>query len=349
MANFEIPAGFIKDENTGLYYSQTIDTDASGRQVQNVTWFNSETGEYNNVVYPIAGPAVQPTAKAAQQTAKTAPIKTNLGTGAAPTAKKKSKAPAIIGAIVALAALGVAAYFFLPGLLDKKNTGESETASLGDSPQIIDSTIKSDSGSSKNNSSDINTEKNTSNGGRNQSSDKSSTSEIATDSVAEEVVTDEYDYSMEEAEKAGLDYAAGSSGNSGKSSGDGTYTPSGTKSPTGEDISYLFCDFKLYAETEEEQMLYGMELSTISLHTDGTYEMFCQAAGDYWGFKGTYTVKGPDSSNKTYVYLQDAIDGAGNVQTAILVFPDRDKYPVFQNDGFGYMGSQPYCFDGYSY
>ena len=332
MANFEIPAGFIKDENTGLYYSQKIETDTSGRQVQNVTWFNADTGEYNNVVYPIAGPATQPTPK-------TAPVKANIGT--APAAKKKSKAPAIVGVVVALAALGVAAYFFLPGLLDKKNAGEAETASLGDSPQIIDNTIKSDSKSSQSNSSKSDTNKNASNEGRNQS-----TSEVATDSVAEEVVTEEYDYSMEEAEKAGLDYSAGGSG---KSSGDGTYTPNGTKSPTGEDISYLFCDFKLYAETEEEQMLYGMELSTISLHTDGTYEMFCQSGGDYWGFKGTYTVKGPDSSNQTYVYLQDAIDGAGNVQTAILVFPDRDKYPVFQNEGFGYMGSQPYCFDGYSY
>ncbi|MBR4993113.1 MAG: hypothetical protein IKY04_02580, partial [Lachnospiraceae bacterium] len=105
MANFEIPAGFIKDENTGLYYSQKIETDASGRQVQNVTWFNVDTGEYNNVVYPIAGPAPQADAK------------------------KKSKAPVIIGVVVALAALGVAAYFFLPGLLDKKNAGEAETAS----------------------------------------------------------------------------------------------------------------------------------------------------------------------------------------------------------------------------
>ena len=47
------PEGFVKDKNCGLYYHTVMGTDERGVTVQNVTWFNAETGEYSYYQYPV--------------------------------------------------------------------------------------------------------------------------------------------------------------------------------------------------------------------------------------------------------------------------------------------------------
>ena len=46
------PEGFVKDKNCGLYYHTVMGIDERGATVQNVTWFNAETGEYSYYQYP---------------------------------------------------------------------------------------------------------------------------------------------------------------------------------------------------------------------------------------------------------------------------------------------------------
>lgn len=53
MGRYREPEGYLYDERTGLYYSQVIALDESGEQVQVVTWFNAESGEYSQFFYPI--------------------------------------------------------------------------------------------------------------------------------------------------------------------------------------------------------------------------------------------------------------------------------------------------------
>ena len=53
MGRYREPDGYLYDERTGLYYSQVIAVDESGKQVQVVTWFNAESGEYSQFFYPI--------------------------------------------------------------------------------------------------------------------------------------------------------------------------------------------------------------------------------------------------------------------------------------------------------
>ena len=51
MAVYQAPEGYKYDENTGLYYTQVIAADASGSSYRVVTWFNADTGEYDQQVY----------------------------------------------------------------------------------------------------------------------------------------------------------------------------------------------------------------------------------------------------------------------------------------------------------
>lgn len=61
MANYLPPEGYEFDSNSGLYYTQVIANDAAGNQVQVVTWFNTESGEYTQNTYPIQGSQVAQT------------------------------------------------------------------------------------------------------------------------------------------------------------------------------------------------------------------------------------------------------------------------------------------------
>ena len=51
---YSAPEGYTLDQNTGLYYTQVIAADDKGNRSQVVTWFNTETGEYRQDVYPVA-------------------------------------------------------------------------------------------------------------------------------------------------------------------------------------------------------------------------------------------------------------------------------------------------------
>ncbi len=54
MAYYQVPQDYQFDPQTGLYYSQIIASDVSGNQSQIVTWFNADTGQYSQNVYPIS-------------------------------------------------------------------------------------------------------------------------------------------------------------------------------------------------------------------------------------------------------------------------------------------------------
>ena len=70
MTNYQAPQGYQFDPQTGLYYTQVLASDTLGNQSQVVTWFNAETGEYSQNVYPVAPqPVVQESpSQFAQQT-----------------------------------------------------------------------------------------------------------------------------------------------------------------------------------------------------------------------------------------------------------------------------------------
>ena len=57
MAKYQAPEGYVLDPGTGLFYTQVIAEDESGNKSQVVTWFNADTGEYRQDVYPIQGGA----------------------------------------------------------------------------------------------------------------------------------------------------------------------------------------------------------------------------------------------------------------------------------------------------
>ena len=57
MAKYQAPEGYVLDPGTGLYYTQVIAEDGNGNKSQVVTWFNADTGEYRQDVYPIKGGA----------------------------------------------------------------------------------------------------------------------------------------------------------------------------------------------------------------------------------------------------------------------------------------------------
>jgi len=52
---YNAPDGYVFDKNTGLYYTQVIAEDKAGNKSQVVTWFNPDSGEYKQEVYPIEG------------------------------------------------------------------------------------------------------------------------------------------------------------------------------------------------------------------------------------------------------------------------------------------------------
>ena len=50
---YSIPDGYTLDKNTGLYYSKVIAEDDVGNKSRVVTWFDPETGQYHQEVYPV--------------------------------------------------------------------------------------------------------------------------------------------------------------------------------------------------------------------------------------------------------------------------------------------------------
>lgn len=71
MAKYQAPEGYVLDSGTGLYYTQIIAEDEQGNKSQVVTWFNADTGEYRQDVYPIEGSVAQ-----ASETETSEPVKT---------------------------------------------------------------------------------------------------------------------------------------------------------------------------------------------------------------------------------------------------------------------------------
>lgn len=118
MAKYLAPDGYLYDANSGLYYTQTVETDVAGNRTQNVLWFNAETGEYTRAQYKLPPVPPAPPAPAAQSSTETS---TNTSTPSRPAQsapakfpakKKNSWLPAIIAG-VAVVLLGGGAFFAL--------------------------------------------------------------------------------------------------------------------------------------------------------------------------------------------------------------------------------------------
>ena len=58
MALYNPPDGYLYDSNSGLYYSQVVAQDEMGNISQIVTWFDANTGQYSQNVYPVKGSAI---------------------------------------------------------------------------------------------------------------------------------------------------------------------------------------------------------------------------------------------------------------------------------------------------
>ena len=112
MSKYNPPEGYLLDLNSGLYYTQVIAEDESGNKSQVVTWFNADTGEYRQDVYPIKGSAAP---KADEKEVKKK--------------KKSSKLPILIPIILlALIAGAVALGYFKLGWFDAvEDTAREET------------------------------------------------------------------------------------------------------------------------------------------------------------------------------------------------------------------------------
>lgn len=67
MATYKAPEGYIYDSNSGLYYSQQIVKDTSGNMNRFVTWFNADTGQYTQYLYPMPVDASQVELQANQE------------------------------------------------------------------------------------------------------------------------------------------------------------------------------------------------------------------------------------------------------------------------------------------
>jgi len=53
MANYQVPEGFLYDKKSGLYYSITEAVDSTGKLSRVLTWFDAESGTYDQEVYPV--------------------------------------------------------------------------------------------------------------------------------------------------------------------------------------------------------------------------------------------------------------------------------------------------------
>ena len=120
MAKYQAPEGYVLDPNTGLYYTQVIAEDDNGAKSQVVTWFNADTGEYRQDVYPIEGSVVQASESVTsglkpappEPELKITPIKGRAPIGAGN--KKGLKiAGIVIAAVVVLALAGVGIWKFV--------------------------------------------------------------------------------------------------------------------------------------------------------------------------------------------------------------------------------------------
>lgn len=101
MAKYQAPEGYVLDPNTGLYYTQIVAYDDAGNQVQVVTWFNADTGEYRQDTYPVAG------------TAAPTPDKITTATATPVTVPQKRRWPIVLIAVIGLLLIGCGVCLFV--------------------------------------------------------------------------------------------------------------------------------------------------------------------------------------------------------------------------------------------
>ncbi len=118
MAKYQAPEGYVLDPNTGLYYTQIVAYDDAGNQVQVVNWFNADTGEYRQEIYPVKKEAEPVKRETPSEAPKSAPI-------------KKHKPIALIVTLSAVViGLGVCGYLFkdqIRGFVSVNETAGTET------------------------------------------------------------------------------------------------------------------------------------------------------------------------------------------------------------------------------
>ena len=170
MAKYQAPEGYVLDPGTGLYYTQVIAEDVSGNKSQVVTWFNADTGEYRQDVYPIQGGAntAPPVSNSGLLPAppepeirlsngkKIASVRENTGrvikAGSSSPSVKKKLSGKIIGIITAsiLAIAAIACGFIFRDRLfknlgtDKGNDEVASSEDVGDETEAVSGKITDD-------------------------------------------------------------------------------------------------------------------------------------------------------------------------------------------------------------
>ncbi len=84
----QIPQGYQKDQNSGLYYQETAATDAQGAPVRRITWLDPDTGNTTVKDYPVTPPTAQP-----PQTAPSADPNRGVWASSTPTNQAVSDTP----------------------------------------------------------------------------------------------------------------------------------------------------------------------------------------------------------------------------------------------------------------
>ena len=140
-------------------------------------------------------------------------------------------------------------------------------------------------------------------------------------------------------------------------SGDSTSETSGGKefqpgqlfSPKGWNISCIYGKFQATPQTDFDKEFFESDgAATVEIKRDGTYTLTCLSGGDEWTCSGKVTVVDKENEmDDIVVYLHDAVNSSGQKVKAKFVFTDAEDYPIFETEGFGYMGGNgaPYWFE----
>lgn len=326
MANYLPPEGYLYDEGSGLFYTQTIASDANGKRSQVVTWFNADTGEYTRNTYPIED--VQPSAMFAEYVTDSFPSQDNV-----PYTKGEKKG-LIIGAIIAGSVVTIGLIVLAVVLLTGKNSSmktreEAQVASeenvLHEDSEIIEKTEP----------------------------EKVDAKESETD-IFEKEMNSEYEDSYENEEEYVEEYSE-----EGEYSEDEKYykeqmekeaskKESEYNQEMGEEGNYRNLDFMYTTFYDSDPDIPYEYEPYISFDKDGTFYLMLNFGEGMQGYDGTYTVKGRESEmDDITITLTISNPSNGIPKKATVVFSDSPDCCIFMDEDFGLMGyyGAPYYFE----
>ena len=127
------------------------------------------------------------------------------------------------------------------------------------------------------------------------------------------------------------------------------FEPGQLFSPNGWNISCIYGKFQATPQTDFDKEFFESDgAATVEIKRDGTYTLTCLSGGDEWTCSGKVTVVDKENEmDDIVVYLHDAVNSSGQKVKAKFVFTDAEDYPIFETEGFGYMGGNgaPYWFE----